>query len=278
MVGERMNSRTLEASSAAVRSDIGLLPLPMPGEPFTTGTGGLGQKLATGALCVPDTDAGHAHFRWLLGHQVAFCVWLRLADVLARMIDEGVRKTLLDEAAQWYDRYAAMFVYAGSCGEPMYRKAVRTSMIAVHPGFSGVWARDYVRVLQLLHELHLPADSSLRCAVKRNRLVHMRIAKILVPEGESLLKESGHRSAGEAVREAEDLFDRYFLVRRGAVGEDVFRGQAVRRAVAVLSDLEQHPIELPELAPAVAALPDDIVTLVRETVSAFSAPVLGDRS
>ncbi|WP_434445411.1 hypothetical protein [Lentzea sp. E54] len=271
-----MNAGVLAPSAAAVRRNLGFLPLPLPDEPFAPRSGLPHKDFGVRPLLAPEDEAERAYHRWLLGHHVALCVWRRLAEVLTRMYREGVHDALLDEAAVWFDRYSAMFVYAGSCGEVLYRTVIRTSMAAANPAFSGVWARDYTYLQQLLHGLDVPPDSSLKRAVKSNRLVHMKIGKALVPEGESLLKESGRRAGDGALPAEEDMFDSYFQVDRGPVGEDVFMAHAVHRADAAARDLEQHPIDLPELAPVLDLVPGEVTTLVRDIVSAFVPAERGD--
>ncbi|WP_434444369.1 hypothetical protein [Lentzea sp. E54] len=263
-----MSASMLVPAETSVRRTLGLLFVPQHDEPFATSD--RRPAIERNSLQLPDTKADRALLRWLLGHQIAYCVWRRLAGVLWRMAREGTTDKDLAEAASWYHRYTALFIYAGSCGENLYSAIIRPSMAHAHPGFSGVWARDYTRVSRLLHELAIPPGSSLKQAVKTNRTVHMRIAKILVPEGESLLKASGQRAGQGALPEQEDLFDKYFLVERTAVTENSFAFQAVFRAKTALLDLEQHPIQRAEYASVLTMLPDDITTVFRDMVLAFT--------
>ncbi|MET8759946.1 L-tyrosine 3-hydroxylase [Lentzea sp. NPDC004782] len=266
----RMNSSSPALSLTVARRSVGFLPLPLPDKPFASRSTGVNADLTSCPLPPPVDEVERAHQRWLLGHHVTFCVWRRLAGVLTRMREEGVQEVALDEAAAWFDRYSAMFVYAGSCGESLYRTAIRPSMAAVHPAFSGVWARDFTWVRRLLHELDIPPGSSLMLAIKRNRLVHMKIARTLVPEGESLLKDTGRRAADGVLPREEDLFDRYFLVDRVSVPEVGFEAHAARRAAAVVHDLERYPVHLPEFAELLDLLPADLPSLARDAASAFA--------
>ncbi|MET8763320.1 hypothetical protein [Lentzea sp. NPDC004782] len=217
-----------------------------------------------------DDPASRARFRWLLGHHVAFCVWRRLAEVLARMVTAGVTDEGLEESAWWYDRYTSTVLYAGSCGEPLYRNVIRPDMAALHPSFSGLWARDHTWVRWLLGQLPIPRDSPLKSAVRRNRAVHMAVGQILVPEGGSLFKESGGRARCGATADEERLFDSYFLVYRTTVTQEEFRTHALLRVAAVLCDLAARPIDLPGYAEVGAALPDDIVTMMQDTAAGFA--------
>lgn len=263
------------------RTGLGVLPLPPPDEPLVTGDGaraaavqdagslpaGLSEPAVPPA---PDDPTDRARYRWLLGHQVAFCVWRRLAEELAGMATDGLDDAGLVRAAAWYDRYTAMILYAGSCGEPLYRTVIRPDMVAAHPAFSGLWARDVVWVRRLLGTLRVPATSPLKAAIRRNRVTHMAIAGALVPNGASLMRESGRRGAGDASTAEQELFDRFFMVTRTTVSEDQFQAHATCRAAAVLGDLTSRPIDLPGCASAMAQLPDDIPTIVRDAVLAFA--------
>jgi hypothetical protein len=275
MDGTDMNAGLLTRSLMAVRHSVGPLPMPMPGKPFASGSEERWSALVLRPLWPPEDEVERAYHRWLLGHHVAFCVWRRLAEVLTRMSLEGVHEAALDDAAAWFDRYSATFAYAGSCGELLYRTVVRPSMAAAHPAFSGVWARDYTWVQRLLRGLDVPADSSLKRAIKRNRLVHVRVARTLVREGESLFKDTGRRASDGALPVEEDLFDRYFRVDRALVAEEVFVAHAVCRADAVLRDLEKYPVDSRECAQVLDLLPADVTSLVRDIVSAFSSTGTG---
>ncbi|MFI7122075.1 hypothetical protein [Amycolatopsis sp. NPDC049868] len=255
--------------------DIQALPMPMPSERFgvwgspagiTDFSADLAVALRPSAdeLTPPDTLDERAFYRWLLGHHVTFCIWRRITEVLEFMVHDGPTRERVDEVAWWYDCYSAMFLYAGSCTAGTYARAIRSEMAAAHPGFSGVWARDYERILQLLGRLSLPANSTLKAALMRNRLVHVTVAKALVPQGASLLKQSGRRANQGATDAERDLFDRFFLIERGPVTRDTFVAHAIRRMAAVQCDLLRHPLDISLYEDVCRQLPGDLPAMVRD--------------
>jgi hypothetical protein len=252
------------------------LPLPLPDERLGAGDGT--DLAADFALALdpladrsppPDCSDERVLYRWVLGHHVAFGVWRMLLDLLEDMLGNEPQESATEEAAWWYDRYSALLLYAGSCTPAAYDRVIRSRMEAAHPAFSGLWARDYERVLELLHKLAPPADGVLKQAVKRNRLVHMMVAKTLVPQGESLLKEADRRAGDGATDVERDILDRFFLVRREPVSRGEFRANLMHRVAAVRCDLARHPLVPGSLSEAHRQLPDDLSRMVRDIATAL---------
>jgi hypothetical protein len=180
-------------------------PLPIPGRPPLAGGCEDEERIAhirlalrsRGDVLQPPKSIGeHAFYRWVLGHHVAFGVWRMLNDLFGSMLREGLTEHSMVEAAAWYDSYSWAQLYAGSCGPQIYAAAIRPRMVALNPAFSGVFARDYERVIALLTEVNPPAFGVLRQALKRHRLVHMSLAGLLLPDGKSLLKQAGRKASG----------------------------------------------------------------------------------
>ncbi|WP_410586419.1 L-tyrosine 3-hydroxylase [Amycolatopsis sp. lyj-23] len=217
------------------------LTVPLPQNPFTPCLGLAGDvgKPEVGEAVGPaplDSEAEFAWYRWLLGHHGAFCAWRLLAAALARGD--------LGEAADLYDTYSALLLYAGSCRPEVYRSVIRPRMAARHPAMSGKWVRDQRHVSALLAGAQPAPGSPLKAAVKFNRLVHVTVAARLVPAGGSLLRDAG-RDVHDVPTEAEQaLVDDFFLVDRAAVCAHAF-GAAVRaRASALLADLTEWPVRV----------------------------------
>ncbi|WP_199439839.1 L-tyrosine 3-hydroxylase [Umezawaea beigongshangensis] len=257
-----------------VRAVLRPLPLPAPDDHLRDGAARdvtadleLVLRPRTDVLLPPDDPAERAFYRWVLGHHIAFAVWRLLGDLLERMLRDGATEQDEAEAAAWYDRYSALQVYAGSCTPQVYATVIRQRMIDDHPAFSGVWARDYERVLGLLTRLDPPVDGVLKQALKRHRLVHMTLAKFLVPAGESLLKQAGRRPGEGATDVERNLLDTFFLVRRGPVSAGEFHAEVVHRLAAAQCDLAAVPLGSDELVSVLALLPADLPTTLRDIAS-----------
>jgi hypothetical protein len=116
-------------------------------------------------------------------------------------------------------------------------------MAACHPAFSGTWSRDYEPLSAYITEVLSARRQSNRLtrAIRFNSRVHSAVARRLVPDGNSLLRESGH--AGRAPSEVERrLFDRFFLARRAEVCVHEFVEQVVGRTSLIVSDLAGRPV------------------------------------
>jgi L-tyrosine peroxygenase len=248
-------------------------PLPMPDQALQPG-GREDEETAThfrlvlrprGDVLQPPRGIGeHAFHRWILGHHIAFGVWRMLIGLFGHMLREGPTQQSMVEAAAWYDRYSAAQLYAGSCGPQIYAVAVRPRMVAFNPAFSGVWARDYERVIALLTELNPPAYGVLRQALKRHRLVHMGLAGLLVPDGKSLLKQAGRKVSGPTTDSERDQFDAFFMIERRPVYAGPFRAHMLERLAVARCDLATHPIEFTDCAGIENLLPADVSRCLRD--------------
>ncbi|MFT7839907.1 L-tyrosine 3-hydroxylase [Saccharothrix sp. BKS2] len=222
---------------AAPATDLPALRLPMPDAGFT--------DCATPCRPSPplppidaaaDPDA-LGWYRWMLGHHVAVCVWRLLCDHLPETPHQPGAG---DVVADLYDAYSALLLYSGSCSPQTYATVIRARMKARHPAFSGTWARDYEQVSELLGRFRPFAGERVKRALKVNRLVHMTVAKRLVPQGKSLLRESG-MDPTRTVDTDRDRFDEFFGVDRAEVCRDEFADQLAGRVRLVLDDLADRP-------------------------------------
>ncbi|MEU7632376.1 hypothetical protein AB0C34_20660 [Nocardia sp. NPDC049220] len=257
--------------SSLVRGKLRPLPLPMPELPLLPGGREEMSPYASLALrprrevLQPPRDVDErAFYRWILGHHIAFGVWRMLIDLFEKVIDKGLSADYLVQASAWYDRYSATQVYAGSCSPSTYATVIRPRMVACNPAFSGMWARDHERVLTLLGALDIPAGCVLEEALKRHRLIHMDLAKFLVPAGKSLLKQAGRFSHDPITDSERDQFDGFFMIARGPVPVGEFQAQMLRRIAAARCDLLTYPINSTELSVVQNLLPADVPTCLRD--------------
>ncbi|USX55491.1 hypothetical protein [Lentzea sp. HUAS12] len=253
---------------------LDVLRLPMPGEPLAEPDPvlGAGPKVSAPVARVEADDSDRAFYRWMIGHHVTFGVWRMLADVLADAgRTGGLSEAGTARAAWWYDCYSALLLYAGSCTPEVYARSIRPRMAAMHPAFSGLWARDHEWVAGLLGTLSLPRDGVLKRALKRNRLVHMTVAQMLVPEGASLFKGHGGRAANGVTDAERDLFDEFFLVHRGVVTRAGFTAAMLTRLSAIRDDLAADPIDA--RAEVFALLPTDLRGMVDELIAVVGEPL-----
>ncbi|MFE5571161.1 L-tyrosine 3-hydroxylase [Amycolatopsis japonica] len=238
---------------------FGDLWLPMPSEPFSPcddlscRRSRTTRKIpaARSASSTTASDEDLAWRRWLLGHHASFGVWRLLCHILSDSAGHGecdpdtrpdVHRTLT-VAAELFDVYSALLLYSGACTPEIYAAAIRPRMVACHPAFSGTWSRDYEQVRALLRPPVPTCEPGVRLkrAVKFNRLVHMAVAKRLVPDGNSLLRDSGQ--AGSSPTDGErDLFDTFFRTRRATICVHEFTGQLIDRTELILSDLAVYPV------------------------------------
>jgi hypothetical protein len=169
---------------------------------------------------------------------VSFGVW----QLICRTLSDAAGYA--DFTPELFDVYSALLLYSGSCTPQVYADAIRPRMMSCHPAFSGTWSRDYERVRLLLSRPLLgepPVPARQGVAVKFNRLVHMSVAKRLVPSGHSLLRESGHVDSPPTDDER-DLFDAFFSTRRVTTCACEFVGQLLDRTVLILADLATYPV------------------------------------
>ncbi|MET9231183.1 L-tyrosine 3-hydroxylase [Lentzea sp. NPDC003310] len=222
--------------------DLPVLRMPMPGAeliPCADGCYDIPILIET-----PEDPVARAVHRWFLGHHGAIVVWRFLADSLDRLIRERDSR-LVRLTALGYDAYSVMLAYSGSCSREVYEDVIRPMMVAFDPAFSGRWARDHEPLPGLLRRaraaLGPAAAAPLSSASKANLVAHLEVMRRLVPDGPSLLRESGRGRA--ATTEAErSRFDEFFLVSRENVC--VSRYRAHRRAVlsAIGHDLAKRPL------------------------------------
>jgi L-tyrosine peroxygenase len=212
--------------------DLDRLRLPMPDTPFAE---------CGGCTPLPPRSRpphGDEHvmglYRWVLGHHLVFCVWRLMCDYSSPTGSE-------DALADLHNAYSALLLYAGSCTEEVYAAGIRARMAACHPGFSGMWARDYERVHQLLGQVLPAAGRRLKRAVRFNRLVHIAVAKRLVPSGGSLRRDSGNQASVTTDAER-NLLDSFFLIERAVVCRHEFADQLMCRIILALTDLAIHPV------------------------------------
>jgi hypothetical protein len=259
------------AVSSLVHGKLRPLPLPMPDQPLLPGRQ---EEMAThlslalrprrDVLQPPQGVDEHAFHRWILGHHIAFGVWRMLIDLFGNILKEGPTEDSLIQAGAWYDRYSATQLYAGSCTPWIYAAAIRPRMAACNPAFSGMWARDYERLLMLLGALDIPADGVLGQALKRHRLIHMRLAGFLVPARKSLLKQAGRTSNDPITDSERDQFDGFFMIERRPVHVGKFQAHMMRRIAAARCDLLAYPINSTELRAIEDLLPADVPTYLRD--------------
>ncbi|SDH08128.1 hypothetical protein SAMN05216553_115185 [Lentzea fradiae] len=221
--------------------DLPVLRLPSPGEDLIPCGSGCYQIPIH--ISAPSDPVERAVHRWFLGHHGAFLVWRFLADSLDRLIREHDSE-LVRLAALGYDAYSVMFAYAGSCSREVYEDVIRPMMVTFDPAFSGRWARDYEPLPGLLRRVRTAlgpvAAEPLFSASKANLVAHMEVMRKLVPDGQSLLRESG-RTRVPTTDAERARFDEFFLVSR----ENVCVSRYAAHRTAVLTAIDQDLAEQP---------------------------------
>ncbi|GAA0624188.1 hypothetical protein GCM10010174_49170 [Kutzneria viridogrisea] len=228
---------------------VGCVTLPLPTQRFVGQCGQPTRTAIAEAAAFAVNEAEHARYRWLLGHQAAFCVWRLLADLLRSALaqpDEAQPQVAV--AAHLVDAYSVLLLYSGSCSTEIYHSTIRPEMIAAHPAFSGKWSRDYEPLPALIRASRsvLPAQAKgLAASAKANQLVHMAIADKLVPQGQSLLRAASGSGPVVTSEVERDLFDQFFLVQRRPVSKEVLIGQLGERLDRIAADLMASPLPEP---------------------------------
>lgn len=238
-----------------VHPELPVLRMPLPGRPFRPDDRCVScrPRLIPAQVRGPSRvwwrsgwDEGSlAWFRWLLGHHLAAGVWRLQSDLLGTALDPETRRPDAIEAmhavAAMFHTYSALLLYSGSCAPEVYARVIRTRMIARHPAFSGTWARDHEHVSALLGELKPLTDDTVRRSLRFNRLVHISVARRLVPVGRSLLRESGGdpRETTDADR---DHFDEFFRISRDHVCRHSFAVQLTNRIRLAQDDIRESPV------------------------------------
>jgi hypothetical protein len=203
-------------------------------------------------------ESAHASYRWLLGHHAAFCVWRLLRETLFELSEIAApRPELFDSASLLYEAYSVFLLYSGSCSAETYLTAIRPRMVAAHPAFSGRWARDYEAIPGLLRRVKArhpgPAGEELKRAARTSHLVHVAMAAHLVPDGTSLLQESGRSPAHPPTEDERTLLDRFFQVSRTELCRRTVLAQFLRRLTQVVCDLSLSP--MPDFGETITRLP-----------------------
>jgi hypothetical protein len=201
--------------------------------------------------------------RWLLGHQLSFCVWRLLSEQLTSIVRaRRPRSEGIAGGVAMYHAYSVLLLYSGSCPPEVYLRTIRPAMAAADPAFSGRWARDYesipllLRTIRQIHPTRFTGD--LLAAARANQLVHMAVGRRLVSEGPSLLR--GSNREGQPVTDRErDIFDAFFRVRRVDTSRSVFIGQLLALAGQVTDDLAERPLVEPDATWGLPAGHTDVV-------------------
>ncbi|MEV0642238.1 hypothetical protein AB0I77_46460 [Streptomyces sp. NPDC050619] len=217
--------------------------------------------------------------RWITGHQVCFLLW-RLVEDLCEQEDAGQADNHA-QLAGCVHAYNAMLLYCASCPSKLYNDLIRSAMRLHHPAFSGGWAPEFRGAVMRTFRSRRPPSASgagteLDAAVRQHGAIHKFVASLLVPEGGSLLQDSGVSPWNADVRG--HLFDTFFLTVRGPLTRGEFLGQLLRRAVAITRDLSVHGLRLgevmdsgrtrhPGLPPDMATRAQDIQGALRRAVS-----------
>jgi hypothetical protein len=219
------------------------------------------------SLAIPTQEIEHlAFYRWMVGHHIAICAW--------RMMDEELRKTSTwpqeenehtRNIASVMDVYTAALVYAGSCSPETYGAVIRPAMIAANPSFSGTWARDYESLRKRITICAPSSSSAFMQVYRKNHQVHIHLGKHLVPQGKSLLQETGHAHCTITEPERKQ-FDQFFLVDRRPTSWGEFKLQFLRCLYQCLSDLRIRPLVI-EQYPSVC---QDVARACTEILSKLS--------
>jgi hypothetical protein len=190
---------------------------------------------------VPNGSDNHATnklfwFRWMAGHQATFGIWLFLNEALTEPDSLS-----LTWAAQLTDLYSAMLLYCGSMPIEAYTRMVRPAMIRHHPAFSGHWSSDYATIL-VKSKRAAPLAAVYRAAVQLNRETHEFVARALVIDGVSLLRQH-RKSSAETPTDRNvtgTLFDSFFGTVRAPVTTAQVRKQTQERLLLIAADLQDH--------------------------------------
>lgn len=116
--------------------------------------------------------------------------------------------------------YSSMLRYARLIGKENYARAIRPFMSQFYPGFSATWSADYqlykLGILRLLKSSDLQDFGAVKQPFMNSLRDHLSTAKVLVPDGPSLLRQIEHAHGKEvSVGDQERfVYDSLFLVRR----------------------------------------------------------------
>ncbi|WP_329791532.1 L-tyrosine 3-hydroxylase [Lentzea sp. DG1S-22] len=243
-------SQTSAADAVTTAGQLPPLRLPLPTAAFARcdrRESGCQKRAGEAASAPPQDESALAWYRWLAGHHLAVGVWRLQLDHLAVLLEPhcspSAAVAAMRSIAVLYDSYSALLLYSGSCAPEAYSAVIRSRMKARHAAFSGTWAREYERISLLLAELGRGTDDRLKNAMRFNRLVHMSVGRRLVPNGKSLLRESGG-VPGTTTDADRDRFDEFFLISREAVCRHVLAAVLVDRVTLVLDDIARVPLDI----------------------------------
>jgi hypothetical protein len=189
-------------------------------------------------------------FRWITGHQVSFIIWRLMAQADRRLQEEEHdRRDTLQTLTRYVHGYCAMLLYTSSCTPEIYNGWIRTSMYLQHRGFSGGWAPDFAPVRHLFRvrqwqSATVPEAVELRRAVRLYKSIHAGVAAKLVPNGRSLLRNSGQTPRTQEPRLLGMLYDNYFLTLRSPIGHESVVDQLLRRLAAIGQDIAANGLHL----------------------------------
>lgn len=190
-----------------------------------------------------------AQYRWIAGHQLAFCLWRRLAEALEPLTRGELELRTIARAAVLYDAYSVLLLYCGSCSPATYSDVIQPHMMGANPAFSGRWARDFQRIGPMMRTLRTAdAPDSLDdvfTAAADNDRIHQAVAIRLIPGGHSLLRSSGRDAEAPPTAEEHDLYDAFFGVEDERLPHQDTPALLRKRLVAVRSDLLAEPLPVP---------------------------------
>lgn len=192
-------------------------------------------------------------FRWISGHQATFLFWRALARCLVTArsrVPTEILEHAVSDAVSLTNGYSSMLLYSGSCCPELYRDVFRVFMGLHHRAFSGKWAMDYRGIPKLygaaIEKLQKQGQSELaellKSAYHDNHTMHAAIAQRMVPDGPSLLQQSGLSSnaPAEMAHTQQFYFDSFFLVRRCSVSSYNLRQSLIRRIHLINFDLFEN--------------------------------------
>jgi hypothetical protein len=243
--------------------------LPLPGDPFRGHNGG--PMPAMGWPNAPDDRDDLALYRWWIGHQLTFCVWRLLSEQLISIArEQQTHPRALATSIALYDVCSVLLLYTGSCSPEVHLRTIRPAMAAADPAFSGRWARDYRAIPGLLRAIpRAPkADAAgLLAAARTNQVVHMAVAKRLVPDGPSLLRQSDRREDQPVTERERDLFDAFFLVKRADMSRSALLAQLRALTRLVASDVAERPLHKPAATWNLPTVDADLITKLQRDVN-----------
>lgn len=194
------------------------------------------------------SDSEAAIYRWFVGHRASILAWRILSDALHAISSHSDSIDQEIELAELcYSAYSIILLYTSRLSAEAYNDVIRPRMFEFDPAFSGRWAADYAHIPELLRHTRSSASNEkidrLISASKLNLIAHTAVARKLVPNGVSLLRESG-RSHQKVTRREQGLFDQFFGIERTTVCRDAVHEQMRQTFMAVVSDIQNSPLVL----------------------------------